>query len=170
VNPSNHIETPLKTPIPNIRSISPQTIQALEENTPIPTPNLSISSSSSSSSSILSSFGSHSRFIATEEKPETPTTPTDLNPNNEQPAENPPKKTNKLFPRSWIVSFRTFRSCLIQNYIGIRSRIDADVSHPVRGADDCEGKNGRIRRREEQSDASTKGEGQRQRGGSCGSF
>jgi hypothetical protein len=39
VKPSNHIETPLKTPIPNIRSISPQTIQALEEKTPIPTPN-----------------------------------------------------------------------------------------------------------------------------------
>jgi hypothetical protein len=31
VKPSNHIETPLKTPIPNIRSISPQTIQALKE-------------------------------------------------------------------------------------------------------------------------------------------
>jgi hypothetical protein len=42
VNPSNHIETPLKTPIPNIRSISPQTIQALKEKTPIPTPNFLI--------------------------------------------------------------------------------------------------------------------------------
>jgi hypothetical protein len=39
VKPSNHIETPLKTPIPNIRSISPQTIQALKEKTPIPPPN-----------------------------------------------------------------------------------------------------------------------------------
>jgi hypothetical protein len=39
VKPSNHIETPLKTLIPNIRSISPQTIQALKEKTPIPTPN-----------------------------------------------------------------------------------------------------------------------------------
>jgi len=56
---------------------------------------------------------------------------------------------------------------MIQNYSGMRSRIDADVSDPVRGADDCERKHGRIRRLEEQSDASTKGEGQRQRRGAA---